>query len=193
MKKTFFLSIIFTILFSGCFSLNPFSDTKEEPKKEIEIPSDAPTWLIERRVKNNITAIGMSKNVNKEEFTSYKEKAFLGASHNLARKIYIKTFKLYKEYAEKDGHTNVFEKDIQEVAKKISMKTLAYAKLKNIWLSKEKNLYVQIGLDSNTLAEQIQLSSKELFEVNQNLYHNFLSNRVKANIIKFLEDGSLEQ
>lgn len=41
MKKTFFLSIVTIFIFSGCFSLNPFSDDtpkekKVEPPKKVE-------------------------------------------------------------------------------------------------------------------------------------------------------------
>lgn len=196
MKKTLILSIILSIIFSGCFSfssLNPFSEEKEEPAqiKEIEIPDDAPLWLVEKKVKNNVSAIGLSKTkkkLDKSELEFQKQKALISASQNLTKKIYFKTIKLFKNYIEKLDNPNIFDKDIKKFAEHISLKSLTYSKIENTWISSENELYVQIAVDSLKVAEQIQHASKLLFDVNKTLYQNFLSNRAKKDIIKELEN-----
>mgnify|MGYP007084935498 CR=1 FL=1 len=198
MKKTLFLSIIFTLVFSGCFSvssLNPFSTETEKEiikKKEIEIPEDAPLWLVERRINNTISAIGYSKTkkeLDKKELEFQKQKALITASQNLAKKIYLKTINLYKNYMEKLENPNVFDKDIKKFAEHISLKSLTHSKIINTWISSNDELYIQIAVDSSKVAEQIQYSSKLLFNVDKTLYQNFLSNRAKIDIIKELENN----
>ena len=98
MKKTLLLSIILSFVFGGCFSfqsLNPFSSKEEEKKevvkKEIETPDNAPLWLEQRYIKNHISAIGATQNIEEEELSFYKKRALLAAGNNLLKKIYIKT------------------------------------------------------------------------------------------------------
>jgi hypothetical protein len=58
----------------------------------------------------------------------------------------------------------------------------------NTWISEDKELYVQLAVDSNTVATQIQNTSKLLFDVNKMLYQYFLSNRANKEIIQYLEN-----
>lgn len=109
----FLITISLTFLLTGCFSvssLNPFSNSKEEEKsitekttinEEIDIPSDAPKWLVNTSLRNNITSIGIAKVVDEEKLDFYKQKALIAASNNLLKKIYFKTGRLYKAYTEK--------------------------------------------------------------------------------------------
>ncbi len=189
-RQTLFLSIFLSLFFTGCFSissLNPFSSSKEE-KKEIEIPSDAPSWLQKRNIKNHIEALGLTKNIDKKELQFHTKKALIGASHNLTKKIYAKTLYLYKAYLEKLDNPHVFDKDIKKFAEHISLKSLTHSKIINSWISSDNELFIQLGVDSNIVAEQIQQSSKLLFDVDKKLYQNFLSNRSKKDIIKYLEE-----
>ncbi|MGB6327833.1 MAG: hypothetical protein WBF48_02805 [Halarcobacter sp.] len=198
MKKTLFLSIIITIFFSACFSfqsLNPFSEEKElGEKKEIEIPSNAPIWLEKREVKNHISAIGLSitrkekSNLSEKEFIFHKQKALISASQNLTKKIYLKTLTLYKNYLEKLDNPNIYDKDLKKSAEHIALKSLTYSKATNHWLSDENKFFVQIAVDSQLVAMEIQNKSKLLFKVNKTLYTEFLSNRAKEEIIKELEN-----
>lgn len=195
MKKTLFISIIVSLFFSGCFSfqsLNPFSSKEKElEKKEIEIPDDAPLWLNERKIKNSISAIGLSVTkkikLEKEEFSFHRQKALISASQNLTKKIYLKTLNLYKNYLEKLDNPKVYDKDIKKFAEHIALKSLTHSKIINNWLSDENRLFVQIAIDSEIVANQIQNSSKLIFDVNRSLYTEFLSNRAKKDIIKELE------
>lgn len=193
MKKTLFLSISIFIFFNACIStqaLDPFSSPQKELKKEIEIPDDSPSWLNKRQIKNQITALGLSKSIGKKESDIYVQKALIGASHNLTRKIYIKTMILFKEYLEKTSNNKVFEKDIKKFSEHVALKSLTHAKVQNRWISPNNQLFIQLGVDSITVAEQIQQASKLLFEVNKNLYTNFLSNRAKKDIIKRVEENA---
>ena len=197
MKKTLFISILFIVFFAGCFStstLNPFSSEEKESVqiKEIEIPDDAPLWLVEKKIENNISSIGFSettKKLDKSELEFLKQKALISASQNLTKKIYFKTIKLFKDYVEKLDNPNIFDKDIKKFAEHISLKSLTYSKIVNTWASSNDKLYIQIAVDSITVAEQIQHTSKLLFDVDKKLYQNFLSNRAKKDIIKELENN----
>ena len=197
MKKTLLLSIFISITFSACFSLqslNPFSDEKKTlEKKEIEIPSNAPKWLEEKKVKNHISSLGLSvskkenSKLDKKEFNFHKQKALISASQNLTKKIYLKTLTLYRNYLEKLENTNIFDKDIKKFAEHIALKSLTHSKVVNTWTNEDNKLYIQIAVDSNIVLKQIQSSSKLLFEINQSLYREFLSNRAQKDIIKKLE------
>lgn len=195
MKKTLLLSFLLVFSFAGCFSMqsvNPFSSDEEEKKEvvkqEIETPDDAPLWLEQRFVKNHISAIGATKNLEEEELNFYKKRAILAAGNNLLKKIYVKTVNIYKEYAKDQEDIKVFDKDIKSFAEHISLKALTISKISHVWQSEERELYIQIIVDTNYVAEQIQHNSKLLFEKNKSLYHNFLSNRAKQNIIIKLEE-----
>lgn len=186
MKKTLLLSTILIFIFSGCFSLqsqNPLS----YDKKKIMTPNNAPLWLEKRYIKNHISAIGATKNIDKEEFNFYKKRALLSAGNNLLKKVYIKTVNIYKEYVKEQKDIRVFDKDIKKVSEHIALKALNASKVKHTWQSEDKELFVQLAVDTNFIAEQIQLNSKQLFEKNIALYQNFLSNRAKTSIMKKLE------
>lgn len=205
-KKTL-LPIFLALSFSACFSLpqfpsmpsfpslekiNPFSsDEEKKSKKEIKIPDDAPKWLQEREIKNNIQAIGLSlikkENPNKKELNFNKQKALISASQNLTKKIYSKTLKLYTNYVNNLDNPKVFEKDIKKTSEHIALSSLKKAKIKNLWLNKNEEIYVQIVVDSDIVATLIQNNSKILFKVDKNLYKEFLSNRAKKDIIINLE------
>ncbi|WP_421715763.1 hypothetical protein [Arcobacter arenosus] len=191
MKKNILFILVSTFLLTGCFSvssLNPFSDSKKKVEiEEIEIPSNAPAWLIDNKIKNNITAIGFVKEIKEENLDFYKQKALIGASNNLLKRIYSKTGRLYKAYTEKLDNPKVFDKDIKKFAEHISLKSLTYSKVVNTWISEDKELYVQLAVDSNTVATQIQNTSKLLFDVDKMLYQYFLSNRANKEIIQYLE------
>ena len=199
MKRTLLLPIILSvsiaILFSACFSvqtLNPFSSEKKVlEKKEIEIPSNAPKWLEEKSLKNHISSIGLSvtkkDNLDEEEFIFHRQKALISASQNLTKKIYLKTLNLYTNYLEKLDNPNVYDKDIKNFAEHIALKSLTHSKIVNNWLSDENKLFVQIAVDSEIVANQIQNTSKLIFDVNKSLYTEFLSNRARKDIINDLE------
>lgn len=192
MKKNLLVSIFLVFILSGCFSVqsvNPFSKDKESTeKKEIEVPDDAPSWIEERRLKNNITALGATKNVDKKDLDLHKRKALIVASNNLLKRVYVKTVNIYKNYLEKLDNPNVFDKDIKKFAEHISLKALTRSKIKNSWISKKNELFIQIAVDSDIVAQEIQHNAKLLFETNKTLYHNLLSNRAKKDIIKELEE-----
>jgi len=191
MKKTLLLSIFLVFVLGGCFSVqsvNPFSKDKETTeKKEIEIPDDAPSWIEDKRLKNNITALGATKGVDKKEINLHKRKALLVAGNNLLKRVYVKTVNIYKNYVEKLDNPNVFDKDIKKFAEHISLKALTKSKIKNSWISQENELFVQIAVDSDIVAQEIQHNAKLLFETNKTLYHNLLSNRAEKDIIEELE------
>lgn len=184
MKRTLFLLITFALVFTACsFSKKP----QVVQKKQIEIPTNAPKWVYENTLKNHMVAPGVTKDLNEKELAFQKQKAMINAGHNLTKKIYVKTVNLYKAYLEKLNNPKIFEKDIKKFAEHIALKSLTHSKIKNNWISPENDLFVQVGVDSNIVAEQIQYSSKLLFGADKNLYHNFLSNRAKKDIITYLE------
>lgn len=192
MKKNFLLLLLSAFLFSGCFSLsflNPFSDSEDEKQErvEIEIPDDAPLWLEGPESKGTIYAIGVTKNIRKDQLHIFKQKALINASQNLSRKIYAKTVNIYREYLE-EVPSEIFDKDIEKEAQQVALRSLELAKVKGFWASSEKELYTLIKIDMRDLAEQIQLGSKNVFKVDKNLYEKILSNRAKEDIIEKLED-----
>lgn len=197
MNKTFLLSLSFVFFLLGCSTktinetiskINPLSKNLPEGKKEIKVPSNAPKWLKKRDIKNNISSLGLVKNVNKKEIKLHTQKALIGASQNLTKKIYIKTITLYKNHVKTLDNPHVFDKDIKKIAEHIALKSLTYSKVKNSWLSDDKKLFIQLGVDSDVVAKQIQEKSKLIFKVDQILYKKFLSNRAKMDIIQYLEE-----
>lgn len=182
-KKSVFLIFVIVLVFTGC---SQKSATVE--KKEVSIPKNAPSWVYEQKLKNHVVAVGVTKNLKKEELQFHKQKALINAGHNLTKKIYIKTINIYKAYLKTLDNPKVFEKDIKKFAEHISLKSLTHSKIKKSWLSENNELFVNIGVDSNIVAEQIQNTSKLLFNVDKKLYHAFLSNRANKDIVKYLEE-----
>ncbi len=191
MKKSILLTIFLIFIFNGCFafhSLNPFlKDEENISKKEIKVPNNAPIWIENRKIKNHITALGATKNVDIQKLDIFKKRTLIVAGNNLIKRVYIKTFNIYKTYLKKLDNPNIFDKDIKKTAEHISLKVLNFAEIKNSWLSEEKELFLQIAVDLNSIAEQIQQSSKSLFKTDKQLYENFLSNKAKKEIIEKLE------
>lgn len=186
-------------MLTGCFSvsnsidsINPFSEKKVIAKEKVEIgiPSDAPLWLQEKNLPNQISAIGLVKNIQEDQLDLFKQQALIGASNNLLKRIYLKTGKLYKAYTEKLENPKIFDKDIKKFSEHIALKSLTYSTVKNSWIDKSDNkndLYLQISVDSSKVAEQIQQTSKLLFDSDQMLFQHFLSNRANQEIINYLE------
>lgn len=190
MKKLLVFPILF--LLSGCFSLsslNPFSYSFfEDESLKIVVPSNSPKWLQDNHINNHLSAIGLSKKIQEKKKEFYEKEVYLSASNNLLNKIYLKSGKLYKLYSNDTKNEHLFEKDIKEFAKKVSLKALTYAKVKNRWLDKKENsYYIQISINTEILAEIIQENSKQLFDENKTLYENFLSEDAKKEIINYLK------
>jgi hypothetical protein len=201
MKKTIFLSIALSFFFSACFSmpsfsmpsLNPFSkDEKSVEKKEIEIPSNAPLWLKQNKVNNQLSSIGVGLSnkakLEEKDLTFLKQKALINAGQNLSKKIYFKTIKIYRDYLEKLDNPNIFDKDIKKLSENVALQSLKQTKILKQWSSNKNKLYVQIAVISTIVASEIQNNSKKLFKVDKTLYTEFLSNRAKEDIIKESKD-----
>lgn len=192
-KSLSFLSIL--LLLNGCFSLsnlNPFSYdffNSSSDSLEIVAPENSPKWLKDRYIKDYISAIGLSQNIDEKKEEFYKKEVYLSASNNLLNKIYLKTGKRFKEYSDEFKNKNLFEKDIKNFAKKVSLKALTYAKVDNSWIDENtKNYYIQISVNSKIIAEIIQENSKQIFDENETLQKEFLSNEAKENIIEYLNN-----
>lgn len=186
MKRTIFLAVLVSIIFSGCFY--PFTSEVTPQKKEITLPQDGPIWLINPEKSGYVTQIGAVDNVDKKELSFHKQRALINASHNLTKKLYTKILKLYRDYEEETNDALTYDKDVKKFAEHISLKSLTHSKVINTWLSSDNKLFVQIAVPSDTVTEQIQGSSKLLFKVNKNLYRKFLSNRAKKDIGMVLEE-----
>lgn len=186
MKKALFLSILSIFLFSGCFY--PFSSEVDTPKKEIELPDDAPSWLVNSKKSGFITQVGATDNIDKKKFDFHKQKALINASHNFTKKLYSRIINLYKEYEEETEDNVAYDKDIKKFSEHISLKALTHARVLNTWVSKDNTLFIQIATDSDIVAEQIQNTSKLLFKVNRSLYQSFLSNRARKDIRLIIEE-----
>ncbi len=189
--KNILFAFILAFSFSACFSLqalNPFSRSKD--KKEIVTPNNAPQWLKQREVKHHISAIGVTKKIEEDNITTQKKRALIVAGNNLLKRIYSKTINIYKRHIGEEGDINIFDNDIKEYAKQVSLNSLNTSKIRHTWISEEKELFVQITIDNNYVAQQIQLNAKKLFKSKNStwLYKNFLSNMAKSEIIKQLEE-----
>jgi len=192
MIKTFISIVFFLSFFSGCFSIssiNPFSDNGDTNKesKITKIPENAPKWIKEPHEKNYVCIVGFSyiKGTKVEEFD--KKRTLLNASNKLSNKIYLKTINYYKEYEKKLDNPVTFHKDLQNIAKQISLKSISKGTIKDSWLSNDNRLYVRLAVESEFIAQQIQIDSKKIFKVDKTLYKHILSNRAKALLIEFLE------
>jgi hypothetical protein len=191
MKKTLLLSIIIAVIFSGCFSvskLNSFSKDNKSTKIERDLPDNAPSWVYEANKKGFITQNGVAYNIDEKELTFHKQKALINASHNLTKKIYIKTKKLYIDYEDKKDISPAYDKDIKKFSEHIALKALTHSKIVDTWISDENSLFMRIAVDSSIVTKQIQQTSKLLFKVDQHLYKNFLSNRAEKDINNELQN-----
>lgn len=193
MFKFLILSFSFSIIFTGCFSassLNPFnifSQKEQISKKDAIIPPNAPSWLINPKRKNYISAIG-HVSIKEEVGVFDKQRALLNASDKLNKEVYKKTINYYKNYEKTLTNPLVFDKDIQKIAKQISLEAISKSKITNSWLSDNNILFVRISIDSDFIATLIQDKSKKIYKIDQNLYKNILSNRAKALLIEYLEN-----
>ncbi|RXK12640.1 hypothetical protein CP965_08660 [Halarcobacter mediterraneus] len=190
MIKSFFFICSILFVFSGCFSLsslNPFSENKET-KNFIEIPDNAPAWLKNIKDENYISTFGVSKIKKNDDLKFTKKKALIFAGNRLSQEIYSKTLRFYKDYEESLTNSNLFDKDLEKLAKEVSIKSLSKSIIKNTWIDENKVLYVKISISSDFVAQEIQSGSKQLFKVDKDLYSNILSNRAKEKIIKYLEE-----
>lgn len=167
--KIFLIPTLLLFLFSGCFSfqniyetVNPFSSSKD--KKVISVPENSPTWLKNTQIKDKISAIGATKNISKEESNFYFKKALIAAQRNLLKRVYSKTLFTYKNIDGENLNSKIFEKDIKDSAKQISLRSLKKAKIQNAWTSPEDEFFIQLSIDSKVIAQEIQYQSKILLK-----------------------------
>lgn len=185
-----FLIVFFSLFFSACVSissLNPFSSkSSKDEKSDFVIPKDAPQWIKQTKETNYINAISYVQ--TKQKVSDFdKKRVLLQASKTLSNKLYIKIINFYKEYEKTLQNPTTFDKDIENIAKQISLEAVSKAQIRNSWLSVDKKLFVKISVDSKLVAKQIQIKSKKIYKINQNLYKNILSNRANSLLIEYLE------
>ncbi|XPV82242.1 MAG: hypothetical protein ACNI22_17135 [Halarcobacter sp.] len=161
---------------------------KEKVSTQFKLPDDAPLWVYNSKVLGNISQVGVSKNIKNDKYSFYRELALINASQNLAKKIYIKSRKILNDYYKKESQAKVFEKDINEHAKQIALKSTQKVKVINSFKSKDNTLFVQIVVDSKGVLKYIQESAKTLFKVNKIFENNFLSKDAETKLLKQIEN-----
>lgn len=198
MKKTLLLSILIAFIFSGCFSfssLNPFSsdeEIKEGNTKKIElngnIPDGAPQWIKEPYMTGFVTSLSSAKIKDNTNLSFDRKRALHKAGLSLVKNIYSNTKKLYIDYAKKTNSLKDKEEQIKKLAEHISLKALTKSTDKKSWIDSDKSFYILIGVETDFVIEQIQKSSKLIFESNDLLYESFLSNKAQKDIRKRLNN-----
>ena len=162
MKKILsILSIAIFVLLTGCANKNEnLNEVQAKVSGECVLHGEKmPKWICSGgNVQGYITAVGSAKKTPLG-FTFQRTEAITLARDELARQISTKIKNMVKTYMASIGANNeASDKVVEQVSKQVSYLTLNGSKQLNIYIDKEGNMYVLVGVPVKNIKEAIRTS-----------------------------------
>ena len=177
MNKSFLIGIVSIALLVGCSSKKP----QPIEEKCVIDGSKAPTWVCNggSDLKGGVFAVGSAEK-SPLGFNFQREEAMAAARDALAREIEVKVKNMFKTYLSSTGvkENQTAERVVTNVSKQISKQVLRNSKLLKTWISKNGTMYVLVGIDKNSLKNNI----KTTFKNDEALWQEFKAKKAQEEL-----------
>ncbi|MBZ4683247.1 MAG: hypothetical protein PWP46_127 [Fusobacteriaceae bacterium] len=164
MKKIYLvLATIILLAFTAC-SNNQTKGNNEMQKVDnsgMEQMVNYPAWVLDPSIEDGIGAVGSAK-IGAAGVSFARQEALAQARDELARQIEVKVNNMFKSYTNAIGLAGEdgVEKIATNVSKQVASQTLRGTKQKELWISPDKELFVQVVLPNEILADEAKNAFK---------------------------------
>jgi membrane-bound lytic murein transglycosylase C len=154
MKKLIALTVTAVLLFGACTGSQEKSEPVVEKKEAVNPMAGYPAWVIDPSIEDGYGAVGSSK-IGAAGMSFARTEAIATGRDELARQLSVKVQNMFKSYTNsiglggKDG----IEKVATNVSKQITNQTLKGTKVNNLWISPDKELFVQVIISTENIIE----------------------------------------
>lgn len=154
MKKLSIALTVTTVLLFGACTSSQETKPVVEKKQTADPMAGYPAWVIDPSIEDGYGAVGSAK-VGAAGMSFAKTEAIAAGRDELARQISVKVQNMFKSYTNsiglggKDG----VEKVATNVSKQIANQTLKGSKVDNLWISTDKELFVQVIISTKDIIE----------------------------------------
>jgi len=180
MKKTliFILSVAAMIFTAGCGGSQP---EKQVFKCQIE-GAAAPEWVCNGGAdyKDGVYAVGSAPK-SPLGINFQRTEAIAAARNEIARQLDVKVKNLFKSYLSSTGvkDDQTAERVVTDVTKQITNKSLSGTKLLKTWFSPKGTMYVLVGVDKESLKNNIIQSARTTFKNDEALWQEFKAKKAQ--------------
>jgi hypothetical protein len=155
MKK---ISILLALLALVAFGACSGSQKKTEPMVEQEVVDPMagyPAWILDPNVEDGLGSVG-SAFIGAAGMQFARQEALANARDELARQVSVKVQNMFKSYTNSIGlgGRDGVEKVATNVSKQVSNQTLKGSRQKELWISPDKELFVQVVIPNEILEDE---------------------------------------
>ncbi|TDT71929.1 LPP20 lipoprotein [Hypnocyclicus thermotrophus] len=164
MKKIYLvLAAIVLLVFTAC-SNNQTKGNNVMQKVDnsgMEEMVNYPAWVLDPSIEDGIGAVGSAK-IGAAGVSFARQEALAQARDELARQIEVKVNNMFKSYTNAIGLAGEdgVEKIATNVSKQVASQTLRGTKQKELWISPDKELFVQVVLPNEILVDEAKNAFK---------------------------------
>lgn len=146
MKLYNVLMLVGVLLYTGC------STAQVKPKELAHKNKDLPSWVNDDF---GMVAVG-SATYRGQSYIQQKNQAVAVASMNLGRKIKVKVDSLTQDYYRSMGEKSpAIDVVTTQITSQVSSEILSGVSVKNIFIAEDGEMFVQIVLDNDSIANYI--------------------------------------
>jgi len=141
------LALVSTIMFTGCAEKNQYGKL---PNQLVQKHKDLPSWV---NNDSGLVAIG-SATYKGQSYVQQKNQAVSIAKMNLGRKIQTKVDSLVRDYYRSTGAKEAMVEELNsQTTSQVSSQVLQGVYVKEVYVSDDGEMFVQVGIDSETVSE----------------------------------------
>ena len=154
-KKLLFILPLTLIIFiiAGC------SSSKTQVNENVVGEFDnAPTWINSKQIEGKVSELGNAKK-RKLNFAQQRDRAITNAQENLSKKLHLKIIEIFKLLNEPSIDQELYNKQMLIATDEIMQNASNSFKIRKLWQSETKTIYVLVSIDIKTLKEAIKFST----------------------------------
>ena len=180
--KKFLLAVavvaVSSLLLDGCARTSRVA--APELKKEF---AKAPEWVLDPSAGGRLSAVGSTK-IGKADLSFYKARAMATARDELARILNLKVRNVVKNFTETTeiGNEQTIDMVSEQVSKQVADVTLSGSKLKDIWISPSREIFVLVVLDQAMVADIVKESVETSLRNRTDLWKQFQAKKANEEL-----------
>lgn len=187
MKKSitcFILLIACAFLLYACGTSAVRVDN-EDLAEEFE---NAPEWVLSGPAEGEVSAVG-SATIGKAGDQFARNEALAQARSELAKQISLKVKDLFNNFTQQTGigSEQTSDKMVKQITKQVTNETLSGSKLKEIWISPSKKMYVLVAIDSALVKQSVREGLRTSYQNDEARWQEFQAKNGNAELDREIE------
>ncbi len=187
------LSLATAWLMVGCASSSVAPEEKVDDRCRTASGQLAPEWTCNPYMEGAIVALGQAKPNAGNDRSFQRAEAMAEGRDALAQQISTKVSNMIKSYkgATGSGKDATFDKSVSKVSKQLASQTLQGSRGIKTWYDKEGEVYILVGVPTDSVKGALDKAIKTSYKNDQALYQQFLAHKAQGDLEKELEKADM--